>query len=81
VLATIFAAAVFVVFVTPVCGCDARPLAADDVHTREGRQGHEEGNEGQACGPVAMLAPGFYMLLDNLRGHYPAGAAIAIVVG
>jgi hypothetical protein len=26
------------------------------------------------------LAPGFYLLLDNLRGHYAAGAAIAIVV-
>lgn len=27
------------------------------------------------------LAPGFYLLLDNLRGHYAAGAAVAIVVG
>jgi hypothetical protein len=26
------------------------------------------------------LAPGFYVLLDNLRGHYAAGAAVAIVV-
>jgi hypothetical protein len=27
------------------------------------------------------LAPGFYVLLDNLRGHYNAGAAVPIVVG
>lgn len=27
------------------------------------------------------LDPGFYVLLDNLRGHYAAGAAVAIVVG
>jgi hypothetical protein len=26
------------------------------------------------------LDPGFYVLLDNLRGHYAAGAAVAIVV-
>jgi hypothetical protein len=26
------------------------------------------------------LHPGFYVLLDNLRGHYAAGAAVAIVV-
>jgi hypothetical protein len=26
------------------------------------------------------LAPGFYVLLDNLRGHYAAGAAVSIVV-
>jgi hypothetical protein len=26
------------------------------------------------------LAPGFYVLLDNLRGHYSAGAAVSIVV-
>jgi hypothetical protein len=26
------------------------------------------------------LAPGFYVLLDNLRGHYAAGTAVAIVV-
>jgi hypothetical protein len=26
------------------------------------------------------LAPGFYVLLDNLRGHYAAGSAVAIVV-
>jgi hypothetical protein len=26
------------------------------------------------------LAPGFYVMLDNLRGHYAAGAAISIVV-
>jgi hypothetical protein len=26
------------------------------------------------------LAPGFYVLLDNLRGHYAAGAAVPIVV-
>jgi hypothetical protein len=42
VLTTIFAGALFVVFVVPAADGDARPLAADDVHTREGRQGHEE---------------------------------------
>jgi hypothetical protein len=26
------------------------------------------------------LAPGFYVLLDNLPGHYGAGAAVSIVV-
>jgi hypothetical protein len=26
------------------------------------------------------LAPGYYVLLDNLRGHYGAGAAVSIVV-
>jgi hypothetical protein len=26
------------------------------------------------------LDPGFYILLDNLRGHYAAGASVAIVV-
>jgi hypothetical protein len=27
------------------------------------------------------LAPGYYVLLDNLPGHYAAGAAVSIVVG
>jgi hypothetical protein len=36
---------------------------------------------GETRSVEAKLDPGFYMLLDNMRGHYAAGAAVAIVVG
>jgi uncharacterized cupredoxin-like copper-binding protein len=36
---------------------------------------------GETRSAEVTLDPGFYMLLDNLRGHYAAGAAVAIVVG
>jgi hypothetical protein len=35
---------------------------------------------GQTRSARINLAPGYYVLLDNLRGHYGAGAAVAIVV-
>jgi hypothetical protein len=35
---------------------------------------------GQKRSARVDLAPGSYVLLDNLRGHYAAGAAVAIVV-
>ena len=35
---------------------------------------------GQKRAALVNLAPGFYVLLDNLRGHYAAGTAVAIVV-
>jgi uncharacterized cupredoxin-like copper-binding protein len=36
---------------------------------------------GQTRSAEVNLARGFYVLVDNLRGHYAAGAAVAIVVG
>jgi uncharacterized cupredoxin-like copper-binding protein len=36
---------------------------------------------GETRSAEVQLDPGFYVLLDNLRGHYAAGAAVAIVVG
>jgi hypothetical protein len=36
---------------------------------------------GETRSAEVKLDPGFYVLLDNLRGHYAAGAAVAIVVG
>jgi hypothetical protein len=36
---------------------------------------------GETRSAEVKLDPGFYILLDNLRGHYAAGAAVAIVVG
>jgi hypothetical protein len=36
---------------------------------------------GETRSAVVNLDPGFYVLLDNLPGHYAAGAAVAIVVG
>jgi hypothetical protein len=36
---------------------------------------------GETRSAKVNLDPGFYVLLDNLRGHYALGAAVAIVVG
>jgi len=36
---------------------------------------------GETRSAEVNLDPGFYVLVDNLRGHYAAGAAVAIVVG
>jgi len=36
---------------------------------------------GETRSAEVKLDPGFYVLVDNLRGHYAAGAAVAIVVG
>ena len=36
---------------------------------------------GQTRSAHVRLAPGYYMLVDNLRGHYALGTAIPIVVG
>jgi hypothetical protein len=35
---------------------------------------------GQVRSAEFFLRPGFYLLLDDLRGHYAAGAAVPIVV-
>jgi uncharacterized cupredoxin-like copper-binding protein len=36
---------------------------------------------GQTRSARINLAPGYYVLLDNIRGHYAAGGAVSIVVG
>ena len=36
---------------------------------------------GQTRSAQVSLAPGSYVLLDNIRGHYAAGTAVSIVVG
>jgi hypothetical protein len=35
---------------------------------------------GQTRATRINLAPGYYVLLDNIRGHYAAGGAVSIVV-
>jgi uncharacterized cupredoxin-like copper-binding protein len=35
---------------------------------------------GQTRSARINLAPGYYVLLDNIRGHYAAGGAVSIVV-
>jgi uncharacterized cupredoxin-like copper-binding protein len=36
---------------------------------------------GQTRSARINLDPGYYVLLDNIRGHYAAGGAVSIVVG
>jgi uncharacterized cupredoxin-like copper-binding protein len=36
---------------------------------------------GQTRSARVSLAPGSYVLLDNIRGHYAAGTAVSILVG
>jgi hypothetical protein len=36
---------------------------------------------GQTRSALINLAPGYYVLLDNIRGHYALGVAVSIVVG
>jgi uncharacterized cupredoxin-like copper-binding protein len=36
---------------------------------------------GQTRSAHVSLAPGSYVLLDNIRGHYAAGTAVSILVG
>jgi uncharacterized cupredoxin-like copper-binding protein len=35
---------------------------------------------GHARSALVVLQPGYYVLLDNIPGHYAAGAAVSIVV-
>jgi uncharacterized cupredoxin-like copper-binding protein len=35
---------------------------------------------GQTRSARVNLAPGYYVLLDNIRGHYAAGTAVSIIV-
>ncbi len=35
---------------------------------------------GQTRSTHVNLAPGYYVLLDNIRGHYAAGTAVSIIV-
>jgi hypothetical protein len=55
--------------------------------TRQGRAVGEDAAApivvapGQTRSARINLAPGYYVLLDNIRGHYTAGGAVSIVVG
>jgi uncharacterized cupredoxin-like copper-binding protein len=57
------------------------------LRVREGRAVGEDAAApivvapGQTRSARINLAPGYYVLLDNIRGHYAAGGAVSIVVG